>query len=359
MRLFRRRRTYILNPGSSNIQWADQDGNNFTEASIVTVRTGTEEIIQIGNEALKMVGRTPANLETVYPIRNGIMVDSSLAMKMIKRFFESNFGSKALKGRPNVLVIVPYGISNDQKNTIKSSMEDIGFNVLPFIASSHAAAIGCNFFEDDNISGKMIVDMGGGKCDIALVSSLGVIDENTCNIGGKSFDTAIIDHLRIAHELIIGPVTAEALKIELTRDGTNGNHPPGENGSEKKEIPEVHTSTIKTNGNRVYVVSGNDLKSRRPDSREIKHSELKAVLAGPVRSITDMIRNVLSEAPPEISSDLADNGVVLIGKSSPVHYFQPILPKDTGVDVKVSENPEFLAIEGARMSFQTKTPGSS
>lgn len=280
------------------------------EPSIVAIDKNTNEIIAYGNIAKKMEGRTPKDIETIRPLKDGVISNFTLTSKMLKYFIK-----KVTINRfsfPKIMVCVPSQITEVERRAVIDSCVEAGAKKVYLIEEPVAAAIGAGI-EIQKPVGNLIVDIGGGTTDIAVISIGGSVVSSSINIAGNRFDDLIIKFMKQKHNLLIGKNTAENLKIEI------GNVYPFEKEKKTK-------------------VKGKSLKTGLPTTIEITSGELTKVLADECLKVSDEIKSVIEKAPPELAEDIAKKGIYMTGGGSLLYGIDKLISKNIGLKVRVAED---------------------
>ena len=254
-----------------------------SEPSVVAINSNTREILAIGQEAKNMLGRTPANISAVRPMKDGVIADYDTTEKMIRYFILKVHNRKSLV-RPRMVICIPSGVTQVEKRAVKDSAIQAGAREVYLIEEPMAAAIGAGLPIQEP-SGNMVVDIGGGTTEVAVISLSGIVYANSVRVGGDEMDDNIVNYIKRQYNLLIGTATAEDLKIKL------GSAFPLEN-------------EIKTE------IKGRDLVTGIPKTIEISDSEIREALKESIGKIVDAVRIALEQTPPELSADIVDRGIV-------------------------------------------------
>ncbi|MDR2481741.1 MAG: rod shape-determining protein [Spirochaetaceae bacterium] len=292
------------------------------EPSVVAVERGTKKVMAVGEDAKKMLWKTPENIVAIRPMRDGVIADLESTEKMIRHFI-----SKALPRywflKPRMIIGIPSCITEVEKRAVEESAYKAGARDVLVIEESRAAAIGANIpiFEP---TGHMVCDIGGGTTEISVISLGGMVVTRAIRLGGDEFDEAIIKHVRNVHNLIIGEQTAERLKLEIG------------NASPDKTIEKVE-------------IKGGDAITGLPRRLEIDSVEVREALKDPITQIIDEIKITLGQTPPELAADIIEQGIVMTGGGSLLKGLPKLISKETGVPVILAENPlECVALGAGR-----------
>jgi len=299
--------------GTANtLVFTRKDGIVVREPSVVVINKLTNKIEAVGNEAKEMLGRTPGNIESVRPMKDGVIADFDITEQMLKYFIAKAHGGRRWV-RPRIVIGVPSEITPVEKRAVRDSAEQAGASEVFLVEQAMMAAIGAGLPITEP-SGNMIVDIGGGTTDIAVISLAGAVDSRSLKVAGNELDDAIINYLKRNHNLLIGERTAERIKFEL-----------GSAFPLKEELK--------------MEIKGRDLVAGVPKELEITDSEVREALAEPIASIVDAVRQSLERTPPELSADIMDKGIVLSGGGALIRSLDQRLREETGLPVVVSDDP--------------------
>lgn len=292
------------------------------EPSVVAVaRTslGGRKVVAVGREAKLMLGRTPANITAIRPLKDGVIADFEITEALLKYFMQRAHNRKTLV-RPRVIVCVPSGITEVEKRAVRDSTLAAGAREVYLIEEPMAAAIGAGLPVNEPV-GSMVVDIGGGTTEVAVISMTGIVFSRSVRIGGDKMDEAIMAHLKRKHNLLIGEQTAEQVKIQI------GTAYPTEEPLRME-------------------VKGRDLVAGVPRSLVVDSEEIRDALAEPINAIVEAVRLVLERTPPELSADIADKGIVLTGGGAKLRNLDILLREETGLPVMLCDNPEHAVVLG-------------
>lgn len=314
--------------GTSNtVIYVRGKGIKLSEPSVVAVNVNTGKPVAVGSAAESMIGRTPENIVAVRPVRDGVIADFEVAEFMLKYFVSKACGLAIKLGVCKMLISVPTGITEvEQLAVLEAAKRAAPANIKPrLIEEPLAAAIGAELpLGAENAMGSMIVDIGGGTTEIAVLSMGGIIKGDSIKVAGEKFDAAIMNYLKQEYNLLIGEKSAERVKREA--------------GSVYPRVEEVF-----------YDVKGRDLISGLPSSVRVSSSELIEPIKEPVMQIVNAVKSVLDGLDPEISADIASGGIVLAGGGALLNGLAEILRIETNVPVRIAENPlECVAIGTGR-----------
>jgi rod shape-determining protein MreB len=305
--------------GTANtLVYVKDRGIVIREPSVVAIQAGTKRILAVGEEAKRMLGRTPGNIVAVRPMKSGVIADFDITEAMIRYFIRKVRSHKLVK--PRVIIAVPSDITEVEKRAVQESARHAGAREVFLIEEPMAAAIGVGLPVQEP-AGNMIVDIGGGTCEVALISLAGIVYARSVRVGGDAMDECIVQYMRRVYNLMIGERTAEDIKISI------GSAYPL---SEEKKMD----------------VKGRDLVAGLPKTLTVTSEEIREALQEPISAIVDAIRISLEKCPPELSSDLVDRGMVLAGGSSLLRGLDKLIAEQTGLPVTVADDPLSAVAEG-------------
>ncbi|MDE6314806.1 MAG: rod shape-determining protein [Lachnospiraceae bacterium] len=282
------------------------------EPSVVAFDRDTNKIKAIGEDARQMLGRTPGNIVAVRPLRQGVISDYTVTEKMLKYFIQKAMGKKSFR-KPIVSVCVPSGVTEVEKKAVEDATWEAGARDVKIIEEPIAAAIGAGI-DISKPCGNMIVDIGGGTADIAVISLGGTVVSTSIKIAGDNFDEAIVRYMRKKHNLLIGERTAEDIKIKI--------------GSAFKR-PEVDTMDVR----------GRNLVTGLPKTVTVTSEETEEALRDTTAQIVEAVHSVLEKTPPELAADIADRGIVLTGGGSLLRGLEELIEHKTGINTMTAEEP--------------------
>jgi rod shape-determining protein MreB len=306
--------------GTSNtLVYVRGQGIVLSEPSVVAVHNSSKKVLAVGQEAKRMLGRTPGEIIAIRPMRDGVISDFETVEKMIKYFFQKVHNRKALV-KPQVVIGIPSCITEVEKRAVRESAEQAGAREIYLIEESLAAAIGANIPIQEP-AGHMIIDIGGGTSEISVISLGGMVITNAIRVGGDEFDEAIINHMKKIHNLVIGESTAEDVKITI------GNVYPD------KDMQS-------------FEIRGRDSISGLPRILTVDSVEIREALQEPTTMVLEEIKKTLDQTPPELAADIVERGIVLTGGGSLLKGFPKLISKETGVPVILAENPLTCVVLG-------------
>ncbi len=307
--------------GTANtLVFARNKGIVVREPSVVVINKLTNRIEAVGAEAKQMLGRTPGNIEPIRPMKDGVIADFEVTEKMLEHFIKKAHGGRRLV-RPLIVIGVPSEITQVEKRAVRDSAERAGASEVFLVEQAMMAAIGAGLPITEP-SGNMIVDIGGGTSDVAVISLAGTVYSRSVRVAGNEMDNAIIQFLKRKYSLLIGERTAEAIKCEI-----------GSAFPLKEELK--------------IEIKGRDLVEGVPKTLTISDAEIREALAEPVSAIVDAVRQALERTPPELSADIMDRGIVLSGGGALLRGLDQRLRQETGLPVVAAEDPLASVVLGA------------
>lgn len=289
------------------------------EPSIVAVDRQTQQVLAIGNEAKEMLGRTPENVITIRPLRDGVIADFEKTEVMLRAFIRK-VQNKRIFGRPRIVICVPSGITEVEKRAVRDSAESAGAREVFLIAEPMAAAIGIGLPVEMPV-GNMVIDVGGGTSEIAVIALSGIVTSTSIRVGGDEMDRAIVQFLKKNYNLLIGERTAEQIKIEIA--------------SAVEIDPPLETR-----------VKGRDLVGGIPKTIILSSTEVREALSEPISQIIDAVRISLERTPPELAADILDRGIILSGGGSLLRGLDQRLRDETNLPINVVEDPLTCVVRG-------------
>jgi rod shape-determining protein MreB len=293
------------------------------EPSVVAVqvdRRGERRVLAVGKDAKEMLGRTPVGIEAIRPMRDGVIADFEITEAMLRYFIAKAHNRRTLV-RPRVIICVPFGITDVEKRAVRESAESTSAREVYLIEEPMAAAIGAGLPITEP-AGNMIVDIGGGTTEVAVISLAGIVYSHSLKVGGDRMDQAIVQHLRRKYNLLIGERTAENIKVRI--------------GS---AWPRPDTLTME--------VKGRDQAAGVPKTVTVSSDEIREALSEPLTEIVKALRAALEQTPPELSADIVDKGVVLAGGGSLLRDIDILLREETGLPMLVADDPVSAVVMGA------------
>jgi rod shape-determining protein MreB len=309
---------------ANSVVYVRDRGIVLREPSVVAIQAGTTNVLAVGEEAKRMLGRTPGNIVAIRPMKDGVIADFEITEAMLRHFIQKVHHRKLIA--PRVVVAVPSGITEVEKRAVKDSATHAGAREVYLIEQPMASAIGVGLPVQEP-AGNMIVDIGGGTCEIAIISLAGIVFSRSLRVGGDEFDEAIVAHIKRAYNLMIGERTAEEVKIRI--------------GS---AFPLEQELTME--------VKGRDLSAGLPKTLTIRSEEIREALQEPLSSILESVRITLERCPPELSADLVDRGIVMAGGGSLLRGIDRLVAEETGLPVHVADDPLSAVAEGTGRVLQ-------
>lgn len=316
----------------NTVVYARDKGIVLNEPSVVALETrdGVRRVKVVGNEAKLMMGKTPSNIQAIRPLRDGVIADIDVAEQMIKHFIDkAKGGSGPLRQRSNVVICVPSGSTMVERRAIRDAATNAGAVTVQLIEESLAAAIGAGL-QVTQPTGAMVVDIGGGTTEVAILSLGGIAYSNSARVGGDKMDDMISSYIRRKHNLMIGEMTAERVKLAI-----GCATPPDGDGI-------------------VMGVKGRDLVTGRPSEVRVSEAEVAEALAEPVGQIVAAVRAALEQTPPELSADIIDYGITLTGGGALLGRMDQAIARATGLHVQVAEDALICVAMGAGLAFEDR-----
>lgn len=295
------------------------------EPSVVAMERDTKKVLAIGTEARRMLGRTPGNIIATRPLREGVIADYDVTAAMLKNFIRRVCGPRFFS-RPRVMVCIPAGVTTVEKRAVIEAALEAGARQAMLIEEPLAAALGAGL-DITKPTGHMVVDIGGGTTDIAVLSLGGVVRSESLRIGGDKFDEALVRYVKMKHNLLIGERTGEEIKISIGSAGCDS----------RNEIMEVR---------------GRDLMTGLPKNIKLNSAETREALADQVTSICDTIQTVLEATPPELSADIIEKGMVMTGGGAMLHGLDRVITSKTGVPCSLAEDPVSCVALGTGIALE-------
>jgi len=296
------------------------------EPSVVAIKSDTGEVLAVGEEAKQMIGRTPGNIVAIRPMKEGVIADFDVTQAMLKYFIRKAMGSKTFM-RPRVVVGVPSGVTEVEKRAVIDAAQQAGAREAYLIEEPMAAAIGAGLPVEE-ATGNMVVDIGGGTTEIAVISLGGIVTSRSIRIGGDEMDTAIVQYIKRLYNLMIGERTAEEIKIT------------------------IGTAIVTPETDRTMDIRGRDLVSGLPKTLTIQTREVREALNEPIYKIIDAVKNTLEKPPPELAADVMDHGIMMTGGGALLMNLDKLLSHETGMPVLVSEDALSCVGEGTGRTLE-------
>lgn len=306
--------------GTANtLVYVKDHGIVLREPSVVAVKSGTNEVVAVGDDAKRMLGRTPGGITAIRPLKDGVIADFRVTEAMLRHFIRKVHNRRSMV-RPRVVIAVPSGITEVEKRAVKESAEQAGAREVYLMEEPMAAAIGVGLPVQE-AAGNMIVDIGGGTTEVAIISLSGIVYARSVRVAGDELDDAIINYMKRAYNLMIGERTAEEIKLRI--------------GS---AFPLGKEATME--------VKGRDMVAGLPKTITITSQEVREAMLEPLNTIIDAVRTTLERCPPELSADLVDRGIMLAGGGALLRGLDKLLQEETALPVHVAEDPLSAVAEG-------------
>ena len=310
--------------GTANtLVYVKGEGIVCNEPSVVAVQKdnrGSRRVLAVGAEAKRMLGRTPGNINAIRPLKDGVIADFEITEAMLRYFIQKIHNRKTLV-RPRIIICVPFGVTEVEKRAVRESAESAGAREVYLVEEPMVAAIGAGLPITEP-AGNMIVDIGGGTTEVAVISLAGIVFSKSIRVGGDKMDEAIVQYVKRKYNLLVGERTAELVKITI------GSAYPGE---------EIQTMEIK----------GRDLVAGVPKTVEITDEEIRESIVEPINAIVEAVRIGLERTPPELASDIVDKGIVLAGGGALLRNLDTLLRDQTGLPVMLADEPLEAVVMGA------------
>ncbi|MDD6032600.1 MAG: rod shape-determining protein [Oscillospiraceae bacterium] len=293
------------------------------EPSVVAVDIRNDKVKCVGQEAKNVIGRTPGSIVTVRPLKDGVIADFDITTSMLQEFIRKAVGS-TFWCRPRVVICIPSGVTAVERRAVRDATEQAGAKRVSIIEEPMAAAIGAGLPVAEP-TGSMVVDIGGGTSEVAVISLGGIVAAKSVRVGGDEFDSAITNFIKKKYNLLIGERTAEDIKIQI------GSAVPLEDGELSMEI------------------KGRNLLNGLPENITVTSDQIRSALEDPLSMVLEAIRNTLERTPPELSADIIDQGITLTGGGALLRGLDKLINGETGMPVKIAENPLDCVATGAGM----------
>ena len=282
------------------------------EPSVVAVDTRKDEVLYVGQEAKEVIGRTPGSIVAMRPLKDGVIADFDITANMLQRFIKKVCGNSFFS-RPNIVICIPSDVTEVERRAVREAAVAAGGRRVSIIEEPMAAAIGAGLPVAE-ATGSMVVDIGGGTSEVAVISLGGIVTARSVRVGGDAFDFAIIQYIKRKHNLLIGERTAEQIKIDI--------------GSAFPYEEEI-----------VMDIKGRNLVDGLPKNIQITPKEIREALADSISSVLDAIKTTLERTPPELAADIIDHGIMLTGGGAMLRGLDKLISKETGINVLIAENP--------------------
>ena len=310
---------------ASVLVYVKNKGIVLQEPSVVAIDKNTDQILAVGEEARQMIGRTPGNIIAIRPLKDGVISDYNITEKMIKHFISKAVGRFLFK--PRIIICVPSGVTGVEKRAVIEASMQAGAKKTYLIEEPIAAAIGAGI-DITQPDGNMVIDMGGGTTDIAVISLGGIVVSASIKLAGDKMDEAIVKYMRRKHNMLIGERTAEDMKVKI------GTAYPRE-----KEI--------------TMDIRGRDLVTGLPKTMKVSSDEMLIALEETVTAIAEAVHSVLEQTPPELAADISDKGMIMTGGTSLLYGMDKLIRKRTGIDVLIAEEAISCVAKGTGQSLDS------
>lgn len=308
--------------GTANtLVYVKGEGIVLNEPSVVAVEKGTLKILGVGLEAKRMLGRTPEGIEAVRPMKDGVIADVDVTEMMLRHFLKQVTANRIFRIKPRVVVGVPSGITELERRAVRSSAMAAGAKLVYMVAEPMAAAIGVGL-PVETPTGNMVIDIGGGTTEIAVIALSGIVSNTSIRVGGDELDAAIVTFLRKNYNLLIGEPTSEAIKIQIG-------------------------SAFDVGEEREMEVKGRDLVSGIPKTVTIHSQEVRECIQEPIQAIVEAVKRSLEITPPELASDIVDRGIVMTGGGAQIRGLDRLLQHETNLPIHVDDEPLTCVVRGA------------
>ncbi|HBZ87391.1 MAG: rod shape-determining protein [Candidatus Edwardsbacteria bacterium RIFOXYD12_FULL_50_11] len=305
---------------ASTLVYVQGKGIVLHQPSVVAIEKKTGMAIAVGDEAKKMLGRTPDEIKAIRPMKDGVIADFEICEEMLRAFIKMAQKRRSIV-KPRVIVCVPSGITEVEKRAVRDSAEHAGAREVYLVAEPIAAAIGVGLPVSSPI-GSMVIDIGGGTTEIAVIALSGIVSNTSIRTAGDEMDEAIVEYLRKSYSVLIGEQTAEDIKIKI------GSAFPVEESREME-------------------VKGRDLVSGIPRAVKVRSEEIREALREPINLIVLAVKKALEQTPPELAADIVDAGIVMTGGGSLLKGLDALLREETNLPIKVADNPRECIVLGA------------
>jgi len=315
---------------ANSVVFVEGEGVVLVEPTVVAIDVNTYTVIAVGDEAKSMIGKTPENIVAKRPLRNGVIADSRVTEALLKYFLDKSLG-KARFFKPDVVISVPAGITSVEQRAVLKAAKNSGAKKINLLPEPLLAALGAGL-PIETSSGNMIVNMGGGTTEIAVLSLDGIVGFSSIRVAGDAINESIIAYMRKIRGVYIGEQTAEMVKIRIG-------------------------SAMKIENPKKMEVKGRDVGSGMPKSIRVDSNDIAVALKSPLVKIINGIKFVLESTPPELSADIIDRGMVLSGGTAQLQNLDKLLSKATGVPAHIADDPMFCVARGTGIALEAITTG--
>lgn len=304
------------------------------EPSVVAVDVRSDTVLAVGTQAKEMIGRTPGSIVAVRPLKDGVIADFDITATMLKHFIRKVLKSNSSFSKPHIIVCIPSGVTEVERRAVEDAARQAGANNVELIEEPMAAAIGAGLPIAEP-TGSMVVDIGGGTSEVAIISLGDIVTACSVRVAGDKFDEAIIAYVKKKYNLLIGERTAEQIKIEI------GSAYPTE---------DIEGAAVD--------IKGRNLVDGLPKNVQITAEEVREALADPLETIVEAIKSTLEKTPPELSADIIDHGIMLTGGGALLRGLDMLVSRETGMPVHVAENPLDCVVDGTGKRLEITMPSS-
>lgn len=316
---------------ANSMVFLEGEGIVLVEPTVVALDLDSYDILAVGTEAKEMIGKTPDNIVAKRPMRSGVIADSRVTEALLRYFLNKVLGNTARFFKPDLMISVPAGITSVEKRAVLKAAQLAGARKVDLVPEPLLAAIGAGL-PIETSSGNMIVNMGGGTAEIAVISMRGVVEYSSLRVAGDALNEAIIAYLRRRHSLLVGEQTAEKIKIEIG-------------------------SAMKVEKPKSMEIKGRDAGSGLPRSIVIDSNEVAEALRAPLLQIIQAIKSVLERTPPELAADIIDRGMVMSGGTSQLRNLDRLFTKATGVPAHMADEPMYCVAKGTGIALEMLAAG--
>ncbi len=296
------------------------------EPSVVAIKEKTNEVLAVGDEAKQMIGRTPGNIVAIRPLKDGVIADFATTSAMLRYFIGKAYKQSLFASKPRVIVCVPSGVTSVEKRAVEEATEKAGAKKALIMEEPMAAAIGAHLRVEEP-TGNMVVDIGGGTTDVAVISLGGIVASKSLRIAGDEFDEYIVSYIKREYNLMIGERTAEQIKISI-----GAAYPTGEDATME--------------------IRGRDLVTGLPKVLTITSTEVTEAIKEPVNAIIDAIKLTLEKTPPELAADIMESGIMLTGGGALLTGLDTLISLETGMPVNIAEDPLDCVAKGTGYALE-------
>ncbi len=296
------------------------------EPSVVAIKEKTNEVLAVGDEAKQMIGRTPGNIVAIRPLKDGVIADFATTSAMLRYFIGKAYKQSLFSSKPRVIVCVPSGVTSVEKRAVEEATEKAGAKKALIMEEPMAAAIGAHLRVEEP-TGNMVVDIGGGTTDVAVISLGGIVASKSLRIAGDEFDEYIVSYIKREYNLMIGERTAEQIKINIG-------------------------AAYPTGADETMEIRGRDLVTGLPKVLTITSTEVTEAIKEPVNAIIDAIKMTLEKTPPELAADIMESGIMLTGGGALLTGLDTLISLETGMPVKIAEDPLDCVAKGTGYALE-------